>query len=522
LIGRQLALIRERRPSAIALVFGERRLTYEALDDRACRLANGLAALGVERGDRVAVFLRNCNACMEILFAAAKLGAIAVPINFRLVARELRAILDACTPDVLFAGNDFQVMHDALKSSASLPAHVFVVNENVQSEAEATQDAFEAWLQAQPRHAPDVAVAPDEPFALMHTSGSTGLPKGTIFTHATALFSSMAKIIDFGLQPSDVTVVFGPLSHAGPLMDLTLPLLLLGGRVVIGRSGGFDARRLLRTVVAEQATVVPVYPTMLRQVTLVEDVEHYDLSRLRLIITGGEAVPVPVLRTLRQRMPHVGVVNNYGSTEGGPITTFLAPADSERKMGSVGCPAFGVDLRVVDDDRHPCAARQIGEILVRSPFTTPGYWNRPELTTTRLRDGWWHTGDLGWRDDEGFLWITGRREDMIKSGTEKIYPAEVEQVIARLPGVAEVAVVGVPDEEWGEAVAAFVVTASASTVDAASVIAHCRQHLASYKKPRHVLFVEALPRNATNKVAKAALRAGFTGLRQQLRPSNAG
>jgi fatty-acyl-CoA synthase len=356
-------------------------------------------------------------------------------------------------------------------------------------------------------------VALDDLLMLLHSSGTTGLPKGAMFTHGTALFSSMAKTIDFALTPRDACVVFGPLFHVGPLMDLALPLLLLGGKLVIGASGQFDAERLLATIARERATVVPVYPAMLRRLLAVREIDGYDLASWRLLITGGEPVPIPVLRGMYERLPEVGLVNNYGSTEGGPITTFLDPADKLRKIGSVGKPAFGVEVRIAGEDGRELPPGRVGELRVRSPFVCRGYWNRPDLTAASLREGWWHTGDLGWRDEDGFIWISGRLKDMIKSGTENIYPVEVEQVIASLEGVAETAVVGIPDEQWGEAVAAFVVRTPGSSLDAATVIEHCRQQLAGYKKPRHVVFVDSLPRNTTNKVSKAALRAALPILR---------
>lgn len=495
MIGRRLGAIAARYPQATALVCGAQRLSYAALNERACRVANGLQALGIRPGSRVAALLHNCNAFVEVFFAAAKLAAVFVPFNFRLVAREVVELLDACTPQVLITGPEFTEVLGALETRASFPEQIVIVDER-----------YETWLRAQSADEPDVPLATDDLLMLLHSSGTTGLPKGAMFTHGTALVSSMTKIIDFALTPRDACVVFGPLFHVGPLMDLALPLLLLGGKVVIGASRQFDPERLLGTIAQEQATVVPVYPAMLRRLLAVQEVDRYDLASWRLLITGGEPVPVPVLRGIYERFPRIGFVNNYGSTEGGPITTFLDPADKLRKIGSVGKPSFGVQVRIAGEDGRALPPTQVGELLVRSGFVCRGYWNRPELTAASMRNGWWHTGDLGWQDEEGFIWISGRLKDMIKSGTENIYPLEVEQVIAALEGVAETAVVGIPDEQWGEAVAAFVVRTPGSGLDAASVIEHCRQHLASYKKPRHVVFVDSLPRNTTNKVSKAALR----------------
>ena len=516
MIGYQLTINAARHPDSVAVVYGARQLTYAVLNERACRLANGMAALGVGPGDRVAALLHNCNPFLEALFATAKLGAVFVPVNFRLVAREVGALLDACGPKVLLAGEGFADLLTTLEAHPTFPQLRIWVDD--QLPAEPTQDcahSYETWLAAQPAGEPGEVVPREAVQMLLHSSGTTGLPKGVIFTHATTLASSMAKIVDFRLTAADVTVIFGPLFHVGPLMDLAMPLLLSGGRVVLGASRQFDPARLLSTIAAHHGTVIPIYPVMIRRIlSEVPDVAAYDLTSLRLIITGGEGALIPVIRGVHERFPGVAFVNNYGSTEGGPITTFLAPEDALRKIGSVGKEAFGMQVRIADVDDRPLPPGQVGEVLVRGPFVCRGYWNRPELTNESSRNGWWHTGDLARRDEDGFIYIAGRSKDMIKSGTENIFPIEVEQAIATLSGVVEVGVVGVPDDHWGESVAAFVVRSPDATFDAATVIAHCRENLASYQKPQHVLFVDSLPRNTTNKVDKNALRAQWATLGQ--------
>ena len=513
MIGHQLTLNAARHRDAIAIAFGSRKLTYAALEERACRLANGLAALGVGEGDRVAALAHNCTPFVEALFATAKLGAIFVPVNFRLVAREIGALLDACSPKVLLAGESFADVLATLEARPNFPAHRIRIDDSFPDEDADPQHPYEAWLHAQSDDAPQRSVPREATQMLMHSSGTTGLPKGIVYTHATTLASSMAKIIDFELRASDAVVVFGPLFHAGPLLDLALPLLLRGGRLALGASRQFDPTKLLATIAAERGTMVQIYPTMLRRLLHeIPDFGNYDLSSLRLILTGGEPLPVSVVRGMHARLPHVAFVNTYGSTEVGPITTRLLGEDCLRKIGSVGQEAFGQEIRIVDDQGRPLPPGGIGELVVRGPFVTPGYWNRPDLTAESSRDGWWHTGDLASRDDDGYIFIEGRSKDMIKSGAENIYPVEIEQVIVTLPGIVEVGVVGVPDEEWGESVAAIIVKTPDTTVDAAQVIAHCRENLASYKKPRYVCFVESLPRSTTNKVDKNALRARFADL----------
>lgn len=510
MIANFLAVNAARTPEATALVFGASRQSYAALNERVCRAARGLTALGVARGDRVAALVNNCNQFIEMFFATAKLGAVFVPVNFRLVAREVAEILRHCSPSVLFVGESLAPTVVALKELEVLPRHLIMVPDRpLEAGSRQAEDGYEAWLARQAAEETELGVTLDEVALLMHSSGTTGRPKSAVWTHGTTLASSLAKIIDFGLTGRDATVVFGPLFHAGPLLDLAVPVLLCGGKLVVGQSTGFDPRQLLRTVADERATVVTVYPTMWRRVMALDNFAEYDLANLRLLFTGGEVMPVPLLESLYRRFPGAGFVNTYGSTEGGPITTFLAPEESRRKVGSVGRPAFSVAVRIADGEGRALAAGEVGELLVRSPFVCRGYWDRPEETAAALREGWWHTGDLARCDDEGFIWIVGRKKDMIISGGENIYPIEIEQVIAKLDGVVDVAVVGVPDADWGEAVAAYVVKAPGAALTAADVIERCRRDLASYKKPRHVRFIENLPRTTVNKISKDSLRAQF-------------
>ena len=502
----QLAIQAARQPEHTAVVYGQRRLSYRELHERSSRLANALAASGIEPGDRVAALMHNGPAFFDILFGCAKLGAIFVPVNFRLAAVEIGRILGACTPRMLLAGESSAATLEELQGRPAFPRQVQWIDDGPPDTPPALDHPYERWLQAHDATEPGTLPAAQAVMMLMHSSGTTGLPKGVIYSHATTLASSTAKIIDFGLTAQDVTVVFGPLFHAGPLMDLAMPLLIRGGCVVLGASRGFDPQMLLRAIAEHRGTVIPIYPTMLKRVLATPIDPSLDLRCLRLIITGGEAAPLPVLESTLARFPQAGLINNYGSTEGGPVTTFLAPEHARRKIGSIGRESFSVQVRIEDEHGRALGPGEVGELVVRSPFVCHGYWNRADDSAAQMRNGWWMTGDLAWRDDEGYLWLAGRRKDMLKTGGEKVFPIEVEQVIAAIDGVVEVGVVGVPDETWGEAVAAFVVTEPGSSLDADAIIAFCKTRLAGYKKPRHVRFVSSLPRGTTNKVAKNVLR----------------
>jgi fatty-acyl-CoA synthase len=506
MIAIQLAIQAIRQTQRAAVIYGARRLSYQELHERSSRAAQALAADGVKPGDRVAVLLHNGPAFFELLFGCAKLGAVFVPVNFRLAAPEITRILAACTPQMLFAGKSFDALLKTIDDQPSFPRQLRWIDDTAAQSEPPEDHPYEQWLGAHPATEPEHLPAADATLMLLHSSGTTGLPKGIIHSHATTLASSMAKIIDLELSSDDTTVVFGPLFHAGPLMDLSLPLLIRGGTVVLGASRGFDPQMLLSTIAEHRGTVIPIYPTMLKRVIATPPDPRLNLDCLRLIITGGEAAPIPVIEGTLARFPQAQFINNYGSTEGGPVTTFLAAEDARRKIGSVGRESFSVQVRIEDEQGQVLGPGEVGELVVRSPFVCEGYWNRPRETLAQQRRGWWMTGDLAWRDPEGFLWIAGRRKDMLKTGGENVFPIEVEQVIAAIDGVVEVGVIGVPDKEWGEAVAAFVVTETGHPLDADAVVAHCKAQLASYKKPRHVRFVPGLPRGTTNKVAKNVLR----------------
>jgi fatty-acyl-CoA synthase len=494
-----------RDPDAVALIFADRRMTYRELSTRALQAANGLLAMGLGKGDRVAVLLENGPEFIEIFFATATVGAILVPANFRLAAPEVEYVLRDSGASVLFAGARFLTLLAPLLEGVESVRHVVRVGDSPSATDRVLE--YETWLRRQPVEDPGVMVSSVDDQLILYTSGTTGRPKGALWAHSNTLLSAAAKTIDFDLRPTDATAVFGPLSHVGPLMDFAVPLLQRGGKVVIRRSGGFEPREALRVLAEEGITVVGMVPSMWKRVLAVTD--RHDLSGLRLIVTGGEAIEPDTLDGLYRRFPKADVMNQYGSTEGGPISVLMPRGRRLDKHGSVGRPAFNVEVKIAGDDGEEKAIGEVGELLVRSPVVCKGYWNRPRETAESLRNDWWRSGDLAWRDGDGFIWIAGRRRDLIISGGENIYPAEVEQVITGLAGVAEVAVAGVPDATWGEAVAAWIVRTPGSILTEKEVLEHCRARLASFKKPREVFFIDSLPRTAVGKVSRAILKRHF-------------
>jgi fatty-acyl-CoA synthase len=444
-------------PDRAALVFDGIERTHAELHDRAARIASGLAARGVHAGDRVAMLLHNGLEFPETLLACHRLGAIAVPINFRLTASEIDYILADAAATTLVDGP----------------------------------------LSADHEPTPQTAVAPGDGALLCYTSGTTGRPKGAFLSHANLVASTLSWIHEMGATADDVWLSGQPLFHIGGINGM-LPFLALGAKAVITPTTGFDPHNAVRLMQEHAVTMCIFVPTQWDQVTAIPQ-----RTRLRVAMWGAAPASKQTLEALARTYPAVDIVSAYGQTEMSGATTLLKGPDATRKMGSVGLPMRDVELRLVDDDLREVGTGQVGEIVYRGPFVMRGYWNDPEATAEAFAGGWFHSGDLATRDDEGYLRLVDRKKDMIVSGGENIYPAEVERVLREHPAVEDVAVVGVPHDRWGETPVAFVVGASSEP----ALIEHCRQRLASYKKPTAVRFVTELPRNAAGKVLKRELRA---------------
>jgi fatty-acyl-CoA synthase len=478
-----------------ALVDADRRLDYAGLHDRTCRLAAVLAGRGVAAGDRVGLLLHNRSAYLEAVFACARLGAIAVPINARFTAPEVRQVLADCTPRMLLHESDLSEV--AARAGAGLaPA----------PDPLACPDTYErALADAAPRTQVE-PVTPDHPMILLYTSGTTGVPKGALLPHRKTLFNSLNAQLFFELSASDRVLVVLPLFHSFGLLILSLPTLYAGGSVIL--ASRFGAEDTWRSVAAERITFLGAVPTQLRAL-LAADPARHDTRTLRFLFGAGAAVPVEQILAFER----AGIVlkQGFGQTETS-ILCCLEARDAVRKAGSVGRPVFHADVRVVriadlagpPEGWRETAPGETGEIVVRGPITMLGYWQRPEATAETLRGEWLRTGDLATRDEEGFLTLVGRARDMYISGGENVYPAEVESVLAEHPDVAEVAVIGVPDPTWGETGCAFVVPARSGFREEA-VLAWAAERLARFKLPRRFVAVEALPRTDTGKVQKHRL-----------------
>jgi fatty-acyl-CoA synthase len=488
------------RGDKTAYVVGPERITYGGFHRRSNQLARGLARLGVRRGDRVAVLAANRVEYPIVYFAVLKLGAIVVPVNARFTAAEVASIVHHAEAETLIVAGEFAATVETLRAEGRLPLLRRVIG----------IDTGELAALADAEPGDDVRVAVDErdPHVMLYTSGTTGSPKGTLLTHRTYFLQATTSHLVLGFTEDDVALSMFPMFHMGG-WALPLGFWHTGGTAVILPKA--DPRSILETVAREGVTYFYAVPTVYESVLAVPDFDRFDLSSIRLLGGGTAAMTRAQVERIRARFRCSRMVILYGSTEAGPVSV-LRPADVPVRPETVGRPYLDVDVRLVDAAGTPVERGTVGEITVRSEFTMHAYWRNPEETARTKRDGWVHTGDLGVFDADGFLSIVGRKKEVLRSGGESIFPAEIERVLAAHPAIAEAAVVGVPDAHWGEAVVAAVVLHAGATLSADEVVAHVRGHLASYKKPRHVVFLDELPRTAASRqVHKPLLREVVLG-----------
>jgi fatty-acyl-CoA synthase len=484
---------RRMSPHRDAICFDGATTSYQGFAERVRRAAGALAGLGVTAGDRVAWLSGNHASGLETLYACGQLGAIWVPVNARLTEPEARYILEHCGARVVVHGRDQGPLVEALRTNLrEVRAWVAVEGE--------TSLPYENLLAAVDPAVRDHPVTLDDPCLIMYTSGTTGRPKGAVLTHGNMTWACMNQILGFDIALDERTLALGPLFHIGGLNGTVNPTLLRGGCVVIVRS--FEPANTLATIEQQRVTSFFAVPSMLDAMAREPGFVTRDLSCLRTIAAAGAPLPLPTLRTWLDR--GVTVQQAYGMTEAAPSGTVLESADAQRKIGSAGRAQFFTDVRVTRPDGTETGPDEIGEVVLAGPNIMAGYWNDPQQTAEVLSGGWYHSGDAGAVDEDGFLYIRDRYKDMIISGGENVYPAEVESAMLELPGIVEAAVIGVPDEKWGEVGLALLVGAERPAEEIRMAL---RDRLAGFKIPRHVRFVEALPKTATGKVRKQDLRS---------------
>ena len=510
-IARILEASVERYPNHTALIFEDRKWTYAEWLGRVRRFAQALSDLGVRPGDRVAFYISTSENSVTTYFACQLLGAVAVPLNFRLSAGEAVYIIQDSGARVLVYGR--YLTENALKVQAQVKSvHDFIGCAYDKANIPEGHHHFETLAEeTEDRGEPRPAPRGDDVSALVYTSGTTGRPKGVMHTHANDLAIAMNCVMEYGLSHRDNALHIAPLYHVGGMQAYFIPHMMVGGtNVVLGR---YEAEKTLEIIQAEKITTLFAVPTQIQEMLFHPRFKDYDVSSLRMITTGGAAISSTTMeRVINEFCP--GIYNGYGMTEAS-LTLLLHPDDALAKLGSCGKPTLITEARVIVNDptrevppSEIVGPDEIGQLIVRGPQAMQGYWNKPFETQKKLKAGWIYTGDLFSRDAEGFYYFHGRADDMIVSGGENIYPREVEDVLYRCPGVQEAAVVGLPDEKWGQVVTAFVV-ASDPALTAEKVDAFCKtsDDIAPYKRPKRYYFVDALPMNPSGKVLKRELIA---------------
>jgi acyl-CoA synthetase (AMP-forming)/AMP-acid ligase II len=500
-------------PDQEALRYEGRSWTWSQWSERIRRAAMAQVAAGLRPGDRVAFLDKNHPACLETTLACSLVGTANAVVNFRLAPEEVAYVIGDAAARVVFVGAEFVPVVEQIRAKLPSVERVVVLDGGGDG-----PDGYEAWLAqagpGEPEHRPE----PDDCFLQLYTSGTTGFPKGAMLTHRSLAAHNDAATAAFGFTRDAVNMVAMPLFHVGGT-SWALAGMAVGARTIVVREVVPEA--ILDEIARERVTHAFFVPAVYGFLTQLPGVGARDYSSLRCLGYGGAPMPPPLMRQCLELFP-VGFYQVYGMTEMSGVFSVLGPADHRdaahpERLLSAGRPVAGAEVRVVDPATgKDLGPGEVGEFWVLSDQHMAGYWGKPEATAeTLLPDGWLRTGDAGYQDEGGYLYISDRVKDMIISGGENVYPAEVERVVAEYPGVADVAVIGVPDDKWGEAVKAVVVAAPGATVDEAGVIAHCRAALAGYKCPKSVDLVDTLPRNPTGKILRRELRAPYWAGRER-------
>ncbi len=492
-----------RLPDKAAVLCGDTRWTYREFDTLVTRLAAGLHGMGVEPNGRVAVLARNSHGFAALRFALARLGAVMVPINFMLKAEEVAYILSHSGAKVLATDSELTPLaREAAAMNTQVDSFIWIPSEDasVPSEGMHTFDELAQCsdaLPAVPLQSTDLA-------QIVYTSGTESSPKGAMLTHDAVLWQYASCVINAEIAESDCTLHALPLYHCAQLDVFFGPAIYVGSTNIITSKPVPD--HLLKLLEQHQISSFFAPPTV--WIGLLRS-PMFDASKLQALAKGyygASIMPVEVLKELSQRLPNVRLWNLYGQTEIAPLATMLAPEDQLRKPGSCGKAVINVETRVVDEQMQDVAVGEVGEIVHRSPHLMLGYLNDEDKTAAAFSGGWFHSGDLATIDDEGYITVVDRKKDMIKTGGENVASREVEEMIYQLPAVSEVAVIGLPDTKWVEAVTAVIVLKEGQTLNEAQVIEHCQAHMAGFKAPKRVIFTQALPKNPSGKVLKRDLR----------------
>ena len=470
-------------------------LTYGQLNRLGNRVAHYFVnQLGLATGDRVAILAENCLA-HPILFAAAqKTGITLVPINFRLAGPEIDYLLTNSTPRLAIVEEKFEAVFQQTPFSKDLENYIPIATFNQFCDTEKSP--------VEDQHFPVIKVNEDHPIFILYTSGTTGFPKGAIYSHKMLFWNSINTAMSLIINSESRTVNCMPPFHTGGWNVLMTPFMHHGGYTCLIRK--FEPDILLQLLQEEECTLFMGVPTMLKMMADTPAFSDASFPKLHYIIVGGEPMPIPLIERWDEK--NVPIRQGYGMTEVGPNLTSLHQDDAIRKKGSIGRPNFYVNIRIVDDQGNDLPTDAAGELLLKGPMVTPGYWENKDATNKALKNGWFHTGDMVKRDEENYLYVVDRIKNMFISGGENVYPAEVERVLCQHPSVSEAAVIGVEDAQWGEVGQAFIVCWPGQSVEKDDIQAFCKAHMAKFKVPKHISFIEKLPKNDTGKINRQSLK----------------
>ncbi|MTW87431.1 long-chain-fatty-acid--CoA ligase [Virgibacillus dakarensis] len=492
-------------PDKVAIIDGDVQMTYFYFNQRINSLANAVLSSGLRKGNRIAVLFKNGFQYLELYFAAAKAGTPIVPINFRVAEQELLEILLDSDPEILFFGEEFYPLVLNIKHKAVKIKQYICIEKSIQSTA-----SYEDFIRNSPTTEPNILVNEDDIAILGYTGGTTGLPKGVMTTHRNVVTNCFQTALDMKFHSGHRFLCVSPLFHAGGSTGF-LRFSLVGGSNVIVNSS--NPTQILRYIEEYNVTHTLLVPALILRFLQMPEIHDYNLSSLECIMYGTAPMPLEPLKKALNTF-NCDFAQVYGSTETFTAISLLLQSDHVRngsekeieRMKSAGRQVCGVEIKISDEHGKEVQVNETGEILVKGKNVMKGYWRRPELTSNVLRDGWYHTGDIGKMDELGYVYIVDRKKDMIISGGENIYPREVENVLFTHPAVTDCAVIGIPDESWGESVKALVVLKEGIDLTKGDLINYCKKHLASYKKPRSIEFVSTLNRTATGKIQKNKIR----------------
>ncbi len=499
-VGQILTLTANKFPDRTAILFEEKRFNYQEFNGRVNQFAHFLLHLGLRKGEKVAALLFNSNQFAEVYFATAKTGGVFTPINFRFAPDEAQYVIHHSDARFFVFGDEFSDLVEKIRLKLN-KVKFFISAGNPPSGA----FDYESLLNKSSREEPDLALSEKDLCQLMYTSGTTGRPKGVLITHRNVLWNLVNALLGREEKEGEISLVIGPLYHTAALNNhFTIRVAMAGTNILLKR---FEPKRVMEIIEKEKVTVISGAPVVYHHLLALPDVERFDTRSVTKCTTGSSILPDETKKRLLKLFPNAkGVYDVYGCTEASPNITILKAVDSLRKQACVGLSLPFLEVKIVDDKDRDISQGEVGELICRGPNVMKGYYKDQKATQEVLKKGWLHTGDLARMDEEGFIYIVDRKKDMIVSGGENIYPREIEEVLYHHPKIQDVAVIGVPDQFWGESVKAFIVLKRGKSMKKEDVIEYCKSHLASYKKPKVVEFVEVLPRNPSGKVLKTELR----------------